>query len=131
MTRNRASNGFTVLELLFAISLISALAVGSIVFIFNPMLKNRQAHAIAQREKAINLLLARYEIDSIEVNYETTDPGRVVSRDQAGRLDNLRFKTELRPVLTIDGIRRADCRIVGELTEDPRLDCTDGLPNEQ
>ena len=83
------------------------------------------------RKEALTALVERYDIETVEVHYEATDDEDLVVMDQDGNLDGNFPRVEMKAVVTIDGMRRPDCRIADEATETPRLDCADGEPAER
>lgn len=87
--------------------------------------------AVDGREQAIAALVERYDVETIEVHYEVTNDEHLVQIDRAGNLDDSAIRAQAVPVVTIDGVRRPDCRIAEETTEAPRLDCADGEPAER
>lgn len=83
------------------------------------------------RENTIESLVERYDVETIEVHYEALDEDALVDIDIDGDLDDAVLRLKVRAVVTIDGMRRPDCRIADESTDTPRLDCADGEPAER
>lgn len=116
-----------VVTTLAAICVLLALAIPFVV----------HANAASERDSqqtrsdALAALVERYDVETIEVHYEAVDDEALVEMDQGDNLDGAFPRVEVKAVVTIDGMRRVDCRIADEASEAPRLDCADGEPAER
>lgn len=112
------------------IALLVAAAVAFVVLLFRADDTSDQ-NAAAIRAETLRTLVARYDVETIEVTYEVRDASQFIDLDQRGDLDDAVLRVQVEPVVSIDGVRRADCRIADEMTDHVRLDCANGEPTER
>lgn len=115
------------LMILLIIAALMAVVAAFVVFVIGPMVDNRNAEASARADDYLAEVKAKYYLDSIEIHFEDADDSLLrVMEDNEG--ETMRFdNVEVVEVLTIDGMRRPDCRLIDRF-EDPTLECENGRP---